>query len=75
MALISMLQANGKISDEQVKKHKHLHIVGLVGSIDNIDSTAASHLRAFVLRVMGWHCVVSIIGVKLVFTFLSSSVE
>lgn len=79
-SLISTLQANGKITDEQVRRHGHLRIVGLVGSIDNdmsltdltigaptalhriceaidnINSTAASHSRAFVLEVMGRHC-------------------
>lgn len=70
----------GKITEDQAKKHGHLKIVGLVGSIDNdmsltdltigaptalhriceaidnINSTAASHSRAFVLEVMGRHC-------------------
>ncbi|KAG6334893.1 hypothetical protein ID866_4202 [Astraeus odoratus] len=78
--LVSTLHAEGKITDEQRKKHGHLRIVGLVGSIDNdmsmtdltigaptalhriceaidnINSTAASHSRAFVLEVMGRHC-------------------
>ncbi|KAJ6513255.1 phosphofructokinase domain-containing protein [Mycena sanguinolenta] len=78
--LIADLRAQGKISEEQVKKHSHLRIVGLVGSIDNdmsmtdltigaptalhriceaidnINSTAFSHSRAFVLEVMGRHC-------------------
>lgn len=70
----------GKITADQVSRHGHLKIVGLVGSIDNdmsmtdltigaptalhriceaidnINSTAASHSRAFVLEVMGRHC-------------------
>ena len=70
----------GRITDEQVQRHGHLKIVGLVGSIDNdmsltdmtigaptalhriceaidnINSTAISHSRAFVLEVMGRHC-------------------
>ncbi|KAI6169160.1 phosphofructokinase domain-containing protein [Pisolithus thermaeus] len=77
---ISTLHSEGKITDEQLSKHGHLRIVGLVGSIDNdmsmtdltigaptalhriceaidnINSTAASHSRAFVLEVMGRHC-------------------
>ncbi|KAF8440531.1 6-phosphofructokinase [Boletus edulis BED1] len=72
--------AQGKITQEQLAKHGHLRIVGLVGSIDNdmsltdltigaptalhriceaidnINSTASSHSRAFVLEVMGRHC-------------------
>ncbi|KAI5982023.1 phosphofructokinase domain-containing protein [Pisolithus marmoratus] len=79
-SLISTLHSEGKITDEQLSKHGHLRIVGLVGSIDNdmsmtdltigaptalhriceaidnINSTAASHSRAFVLEVMGRHC-------------------
>ncbi|KIJ67059.1 hypothetical protein HYDPIDRAFT_166445 [Hydnomerulius pinastri MD-312] len=79
-SLISALHAQGKITEEQVAKHGHLRIVGLVGSIDNdmsmtdltigaptalhriceaidnINSTAISHSRAFVLEVMGRHC-------------------
>lgn len=78
--LIAELHTQGKITEEQVKKHAHLKIVGLVGSIDNdmsmtdltigaptalhricesidnINSTAFSHSRAFVLEVMGRHC-------------------
>ncbi|EGO24314.1 hypothetical protein SERLADRAFT_361445 [Serpula lacrymans var. lacrymans S7.9] len=86
--LIAELRSQGKdmflppskISGEQVARHGHLKIVGLVGSIDNdmsmtdltigaptalhriceaidnINSTAASHSRAFVLEVMGRHC-------------------
>lgn len=79
-SLISTLHSEGKITDEQLSKHGHLRIVGLVGSIDNdmsmtdltigaptalhriceaidnINSTATSHSRAFVLEVMGRHC-------------------
>lgn len=63
-----------------MKRHAHLRIVGLVGSIDNdmsltdmtigaptalhriceaidnINTTALSHSRAFVIEVMGRHC-------------------
>ncbi|KAG6331545.1 hypothetical protein ID866_7545 [Astraeus odoratus] len=77
---ISTLHAEGRITDEQLKKHGHLCIVGLVGlidndmsmtgltigaptalhriceAIDNINSTAASHSRTFVLEMMGRHC-------------------
>ncbi|KAH9928295.1 PFK protein [Fomitopsis serialis] len=77
---VEALRAAGKITDEQVKNHHHLRIVGLVGSIDNdmsmtdltigavtalhricesidnINSTAVSHSRAFVVEVMGRHC-------------------
>lgn len=79
-SLVNVLHVDGKITDEQAKKHGHLRIVGLVGSIDNdmcmtdltigaptalhriceaidnINSTAASHSRAFVLEVMGRNC-------------------
>ncbi|KAI0766740.1 6-phosphofructokinase [Irpex lacteus] len=53
------------ITEDQAKTYAHLKIVGLVGSIDNdiiceaidnIESTAASHSRAFVVEVMGRHC-------------------
>ena len=68
------------ITEEQLKAHAHLKIVGLVGSIDNdmcmtdltigaptalqriceaidnINSTAYSHSRAFVIEVMGRDC-------------------
>ncbi|KAG9225066.1 hypothetical protein CCMSSC00406_0008770 [Pleurotus cornucopiae] len=78
--LLTELKATGLINDEQIEKHAHLRIVGLVGSIDNdmsltdltigaptalhriceaidnINSTAFSHSRAFVLEVMGRHC-------------------
>lgn len=100
-SLISTLQANGKITDEQVKRHGHLRIVGLVGSIDNdmsltdltigaptalhriceaidnINSTAASHSRAFVLEVMGRHCgwLALLAGVRSTITFLTASAE
>ncbi|KAI0049738.1 6-phosphofructokinase [Auriscalpium vulgare] len=33
--LLQTLHANGQITDEQLQKHGHLRIVGLVGSIDN----------------------------------------
>lgn len=70
----------GKVTADQVSRHGHLKIVGLVGSIfndmcmtdltigaktalhriceviDNINSTASSNSRAFVLEVMGRHC-------------------
>ncbi|KAI6008133.1 phosphofructokinase domain-containing protein [Pisolithus orientalis] len=79
-SFVTTLHSEGKITDEQLSKHGHLRIVGLVGSIDNdmsltdltigaptalhriceaidnINSTAASHSRAFVLEVMGRHC-------------------
>ncbi|KAG6374484.1 phosphofructokinase domain-containing protein [Boletus reticuloceps] len=79
-SLLESLHAQGKITQEQLAKHGHLRIVGLVGSIDNdmsltdltigaptalhriceaidnINSTASSHSRAFVLEVMGRHC-------------------
>lgn len=79
-SLLESLHAQGKITPEQLTKHGHLRIVGLVGSIDNdmsmtdltigaptalhriceaidnINSTASSHSRAFVLEVMGRHC-------------------
>ncbi|KAF8557460.1 6-phosphofructokinase [Imleria badia] len=79
-SLLETLHAQGKITPDQLAKHGHLRIVGLVGSIDNdmsmtdltigaptalhriceaidnINSTAASHSRAFVLEVMGRHC-------------------
>ncbi|KAK2463408.1 hypothetical protein APHAL10511_004494 [Amanita phalloides] len=78
--LIANLQSEGKITPEQLQKHSHLKIVGLVGSIDNdmaltaltigaptalhricesidnINSTAYSHSRAFVVEVMGRDC-------------------
>ncbi|KAI8980210.1 6-phosphofructokinase [Trametes punicea] len=78
--LVSELRQQGRITEEQLTKHAHLKIVGLVGSIDNdmsmtdltigaptalhricesidnINSTAFSHSRAFVLEVMGRHC-------------------
>src|SRR5258708_24539443 len=68
------------ITDEQLEKHSHLRLVGLVGSrdtdmymtdliigaptarqricesLDNINSTAYSHSRAFVVEVMGRDC-------------------
>jgi 6-phosphofructokinase 1 len=68
------------ITEEQFQAHRHLKIVGMVGSIDNdmsmtdltigaptalhriceaidnINSTAYSHSRAFVIEVMGRHC-------------------
>lgn len=68
------------ISEQQYTKHKHLKIVGLVGSIDNdmcltdltigaptalqriceaidnVNTTAYSHSRAFVIEVMGRDC-------------------
>ena len=79
-SLLESLHAQGQITPEQLARHGHLRIVGLVGSIDNdmsltdltigaptalhriceaidnINSTAASHSRAFVLEVMGRHC-------------------
>ncbi|KAF8638283.1 hypothetical protein AX17_002303 [Amanita inopinata Kibby_2008] len=78
--LIAELHANAKINADQLAKHSHLKIVGLVGSIDNdmamtaltigaptalhriceaidnINSTAFSHSRAFVVEVMGRDC-------------------
>ncbi|KAI9568228.1 phosphofructokinase domain-containing protein [Boletus coccyginus] len=79
-SLLESLHAQGKITPDQLAKHGHLRIVGLVGSIDNdmsltdltigaptalqriceaidnINSTASSHSRAFVLEVMGRYC-------------------
>ncbi|EIW83885.1 6-phosphofructokinase [Coniophora puteana RWD-64-598 SS2] len=79
-SLVQRLVDQKRITPEQQARHKHLRIVGLVGSIDNdmcmtdltigaptalhriceaidnINSTAASHSRAFVLEVMGRHC-------------------
>ena len=78
--LLEELFQTGELNLEQVKSHKVLNIVGMVGSIDNdmsstdatigcysslgricesvdnIDSTALSHQRAFVIEVMGRHC-------------------
>ncbi|KAK0235885.1 phosphofructokinase domain-containing protein [Armillaria nabsnona] len=78
--LVNELQSQSKITEAQAALHRHLRIVGLVGSIDNdmsltdltigaptalhriceaidnINSTATSHSRAFVLEVMGRHC-------------------
>ncbi|KAK3113956.1 6-phosphofructokinase, alpha subunit [Teratosphaeriaceae sp. CCFEE 6253] len=78
--LMDELVATGKRAESEVKHHRHLNIVGLVGSIDNdlsgtdatigcysslericqaindIDATAISHKRAFVIEVMGRHC-------------------
>ncbi|KIL67557.1 hypothetical protein M378DRAFT_185625 [Amanita muscaria Koide BX008] len=78
--LIADLHAESKITAEQLQRHSHLKIVGLVGSIDNdmamtaltigaptalhricesidnINSTAYSHSRAFVVEVMGRDC-------------------
>lgn len=78
--LIQELHNEGAITDEQLHKHSHLRICGLVGSIDNdmsltdltigaatalhriceaidnINSTAYSHSRAFVVEVMGRDC-------------------
>ncbi|TFK28096.1 6-phosphofructokinase [Coprinopsis marcescibilis] len=78
--LLSNLYETSLITEEQLKKHGHLKIVGLVGSIDNdmsmtdltigaptalhriceaidnINSTAYSHSRAFVVEVMGRDC-------------------
>ncbi|KAG2017796.1 6-phosphofructokinase [Coprinopsis cinerea AmutBmut pab1-1] len=79
-SLIAALKEKGLVSEDQAKKHAHLKIVGLVGSIDNdmsmtdltigaptalqriceaidnINSTAYSHSRAFVIEVMGRDC-------------------
>lgn len=78
--LLSELTAQGQISAELARRFPYLHIVGLVGSIDNdmfgtdmtigadsalhriteaidaISSTAASHQRSFVVKVMGRNC-------------------
>ena len=78
--LLDELHRTGELSQNQVERHRHLNIVGMVGSIDNdmsstdatigcysslgricesvdnIDSTALSHQRAFVIEVMGRHC-------------------
>lgn len=79
-SLISKLHEAGQIDESTMKRHAHLRIVGLVGSIDNdmsltdmtigaptalhriceaidnINTTALSHSRAFVMEVMGRHC-------------------
>jgi 6-phosphofructokinase 1 len=78
--LIAELEEHGEISREIAIQNPNLHILGLVGSIDNdmfgtdmtigadsalhriteaidaISSTAASHQRAFVVKVMGRNC-------------------
>jgi 6-phosphofructokinase 1 len=78
--LIQELADQNLIPLQEVEQHPHLHIVGLVGSIDNdmfgtdmtigadsalhriteaidaISSTAASHQRTFVIKVMGRNC-------------------
>ncbi|NWF69874.1 MAG: 6-phosphofructokinase [Chloroflexi bacterium] len=78
--LLRELTAQGRISQEVADSHRHLTIVGLVGSIDNdmhgtdmtigadtalhriteavdaLTSTAASHQRTFVVKVMGRNC-------------------
>ncbi|KAF9524827.1 6-phosphofructokinase [Crepidotus variabilis] len=78
--IIKKLHSDNLITDAQLKKHTHLKLVGLVGSIDNdmsmtdltigaptalqriceaidnINSTAYSHSRAFVVEVMGRDC-------------------
>ncbi|KAF8962748.1 6-phosphofructokinase [Flammula alnicola] len=78
--LIKKLHSENLITDDQLKVHAHLKLVGLVGSIDNdmsltdltigaptalqriceaidnINSTAYSHSRAFVVEVMGRDC-------------------
>jgi 6-phosphofructokinase 1 len=78
--LINKLYQSGQIDESTLKRHSHLRIVGLVGSIDNdmsltdmtigaptalhriceaidnINTTALSHSRAFVIEVMGRHC-------------------
>ncbi|RMF46820.1 MAG: 6-phosphofructokinase [Anaerolineae bacterium] len=78
--LLEELVAAGEIAPETARRHPHLGIVGLVGSIDNdffgtdmtigadtalhriveavdaISSTAASHQRTFVVKVMGRNC-------------------
>jgi 6-phosphofructokinase 1 len=78
--LLADLVQEKKIPKKLADQHPHLHIVGLVGSIDNdmfgtdmtigadsalhriteaidaISSTAASHQRAFVVKVMGRNC-------------------
>jgi 6-phosphofructokinase 1 len=78
--LVSELVENGVIETDIGDRYPYLHIVGLVGSIDNdmygtdmtigadsalhriteavdaIGSTAASHQRTFVVKVMGRNC-------------------
>jgi 6-phosphofructokinase 1 len=78
--LLAELLEQGRIEQALADQHPFLHIVGLVGSIDNdmfgtdmtigadsalhrikeavdaISSTAASHQRAFVVKVMGRNC-------------------
>jgi len=78
--LLAELVQAGRISQESADKHPYLHLVGLIGSIDNdmygtdmtigadsalhriteavdaINSTAASHQRTFVVKVMGRNC-------------------
>lgn len=78
--LVKDLLEENRISEDLAKQHAHLHITGLVGSIDNdmfgtdmtigadtalhriteaidaISSTAASHQRTFVVKVMGRNC-------------------
>ncbi len=73
-------QEQARSAARRLARHPHLHIVGLVGSIDNdmfgtdmtigadsalhriteaidaISSTAASHQRTFVVKVMGRNC-------------------
>ncbi|AET37867.1 6-phosphofructokinase subunit beta Ecym_2114 [Eremothecium cymbalariae DBVPG len=46
-SLIKELLAQGKISEEQVKKYQHLNICGTVGSIDNDMSTTDATIGAY----------------------------
>lgn len=78
--IVRELAENGLIDNDTAERYSYLHIVGLVGSIDNdmygtdmtigadtalhriteavdaIGSTAASHQRTFVVKVMGRNC-------------------